>query len=114
MRPGWEILKIAGADLAPVVAKLNETYAGSTLRDLMLRRAILGRLDSDAAARSMVEFLDAAGKRVSKTLTPVQPKGEQVQFGYLNPMQVWFNSREWATGTSVTSPLTRFSIPSGS
>ena len=42
VRPGWEILKIARTDLAPVVAKLNETYAGSTLRDLMLRRAILG------------------------------------------------------------------------
>ncbi|HZR29758.1 MAG TPA: hypothetical protein VFA71_13345, partial [Terriglobales bacterium] len=42
VRPGWEILKIADTDLAPVVAKLNETYAGSSLRDLMLRRAIIG------------------------------------------------------------------------
>jgi C-terminal processing protease CtpA/Prc len=41
VRPGWEILKIGRADVAPIVAKLNETYAGSTLRDLMSRRAIL-------------------------------------------------------------------------
>jgi carboxyl-terminal processing protease len=97
VRPGWEILKIARTDLAPIVAKLNETYAGSTLRDLMLRRAILGRLEG-AAGASQVEFLDAAGKHVGKTLAPGQPKGDRVQFGYLNPMQVWFNSSRVGDG----------------
>jgi carboxyl-terminal processing protease len=92
VRPGWEILKIARTDLTPIVAKLNETYAGSTLRDLMLRRAILGRLAGEAAGTVLVEFLDADGKHSGKTLAPGPPKGDIVQFGYLNPMQVWFNS----------------------
>jgi carboxyl-terminal processing protease len=91
VRPGWEILKIGRTDLAPIVAELNETYAGSSLRDLMLRRAILGRLET-AAGTTQAEFLDADGKRVSKTLVPGQEKGNRVQFGYLTPMQVWFNS----------------------
>jgi carboxyl-terminal processing protease len=94
VRPGWEILKIAGVDLAPVVAQLNETYAGSTLRDLMLRRTILARLGNDAAASIAVEFVDGAGQRVAKKLAQASPKGTLVQFGYLNPMHVWITSSQ--------------------
>lgn len=92
VHPGWEILKIAGVDLAPVVTKLNETYAGSTLRELMLRRAILARLDNDVGASITVEFLDGAGRHVSKVLAQASPKGDLVKFGYLNPMHVWIDS----------------------
>src|ERR1700733_10468905 len=70
VRPGWEIVKIARTDLTPIVAKLNETYAGSTLRDLLLRRAILGRLAGEAAGPVEVEFLDADGKHAAKSLAP--------------------------------------------
>ena len=87
VRPGWQILKIADTDLAPVVAKLNETYAGSSLRDLMLRRAIIGRLNAPVA----VEFLDAEDKHVSKTLAASQPEGTRIDFGYLGPVRVWFH-----------------------
>jgi carboxyl-terminal processing protease len=98
VRPGWEILKIDGSDLAPLVAKLNETYAGSTLRDLMLRRTILARLAADAAESIAVEFLDGAGQHVGKTLAQAEPKGNLVQFGYLKPMHVWFNSSQVGGG----------------
>ena len=98
VRPGWEILKIAGVDLAPIVAKLNEAYAGSTLRDLMLQRAILARLGNDAAQSIAVEFLDGAGQHVRKTLAQGEPKGALVQFGYLKPMHVWFNSAKVGGG----------------
>ena len=91
VRPGWEILKIAGDDLAPIVARLNETYAGSTLRDLMLRRTILARLDN-AEHPIAVEFMEGANRRVTKTLQETTPEGPVVQFGYLSPMHVWFNS----------------------
>jgi carboxyl-terminal processing protease len=97
VRPGWEILKIAGATLAPVVTKLDETYAGSTLRDLMLRRAILARLDG-AGESVLVEFLDGAGQRVTKTIAETTPKGDLVQFGYLNPMHVWITTSKVGGG----------------
>jgi carboxyl-terminal processing protease len=100
VHPGWEIVKISGVDLAPIVAKLNETYAGSTLRDLMLCRAILARLAGDAASIS-VEFLDDAGRHVSKTLASTNPKGELVRFGYLNPMHVWINSSRVGDGRTI-------------
>ncbi len=98
VRPGWAILKIGHTDLAPIVTKLNATYAASSLRDLMLRRAILGRLEGNAAGAEPVEFLNAEGRHVRKTLAPGQPKGVRVQFGYLNPMQVWFNSSRVGDG----------------
>jgi carboxyl-terminal processing protease len=98
VRPGWEILRIGRADVAPVVAKLNETYASSTLRELMSRRAILARLAGDATIPMQVEFLDADDKHVGKALAQVPPKGDRVQFGYLNPMQVWFNSSRVGDG----------------
>lgn len=96
VRSGWEIVKIGSAghevDLAPIVAQLNQAYAGSSLRDLMLRRAILGRLQGDGAAPAQVEFLDGAGKLVNTTLVQGKPKGDPVEFGYLTPMHMWFNS----------------------
>ncbi len=99
VRPGWEILKIAAPDLAPIVTKLNETYAGSTLRDLMLRRAILGASrKAMQPERIAVEFLDGGGKHVGKRSRQASPKGDRVQFGYLNPMQVWFNSSRVGDG----------------
>jgi carboxyl-terminal processing protease len=98
VRRGWEVLKIARTDLAPIVAELNKTYAGSTLRDLMERRAMLGRLEGDAGAPVQVEFLDGDGNRVSKTIERGQSKGDRVRFGYLSPMQVWFNSAKVGDG----------------
>jgi carboxyl-terminal processing protease len=98
VRPGWAILKIAGTDLAPILAKLDETYAGSTIRDLMLRRAILGRLDGDAAGPAQVEFLAAGDKPMTKAITPGRQKGDRVEFGYLNPMQVWLKSSRVGNG----------------
>jgi carboxyl-terminal processing protease len=97
VRPGWEILKIGRTELAPVVAKLNETYAASSLRDLMLRRAVLAQLEG-AAGAAPIEFLDGDGRHVGKKLAPGEPRGERVQFGYLGPMQVWFNSSKVGDG----------------
>jgi len=94
VRPGWEILKIAGADLAPVVAEMNATYAGSTLRDLMLRRTMLARLDGGSSESIAVEFRDGANKRVVKTLVQASSKGDLVQFGYLSPRHVWITSSQ--------------------
>ncbi|MGP0074870.1 MAG: S41 family peptidase [Bryobacteraceae bacterium] len=98
VRPGWVILKIAGTDVANLVANLDKTYAGSTLRALILQRAILGSLEGSAERPVQVEFLDGDGKHVSQALAPGQPKGDRVEFGYLNPMHVWFKSSRVGDG----------------
>ena len=89
---GWQIVQIAGIDLAPVVAKLKETYSQSSLRDIMLRRAILARLEGDGGQPVKVGFLDGANQPVSKNLARAKPKGTLTQFGYLYPSYVWFES----------------------
>ena len=92
VRPGWQILKIGATDLAPVVKKLNENYAKSTLRDIVARGAILSRLQGKPGESVSVEFLDGGNQRVTKSLTDGQPKGTLTQFGYLYPTHVWIDS----------------------
>jgi carboxyl-terminal processing protease len=99
VQPGWQILKIGPMDLAPVVEKLNESYAASTLRELVLCRAILSRLDGVAGESTSVEFLDGHNQRVTKSLTEGKPRGALSQFGYLYPMHVWFDSSKLANGS---------------
>jgi len=98
VQTGWQILKIGSTDLAPVVAKLNESYATSTLRELVMCRAILARLDGKPGESVTVEFLDGANQRVAKSLTEGKPRGELSQFGYLYPMHVWFDSSKVGPG----------------
>ena len=95
---GWQIVQIAGVDLGPVVAKLNEAYGKSSLREIMSRRAILSRLDGDSGERVSVMFLDGADKPVTKNLARVKPKGTLTQFGYLYPSYVWFDSSKVGGG----------------
>jgi carboxyl-terminal processing protease len=98
VRPGWRIAKIGPMDLAPVIEKLNETYATSTLRELVLRRAILSRLEGASGAATPVEFLDGANQRITKSLAQGTPRGELSQFGFLYPMHVWFDSSRIVNG----------------
>jgi len=98
VQPGWQILKIGSTDLAPVVEKLNRTYARSTLRELVLREAILARLESKPGEPAAVEFLDGANQRITKSLTQGKPRGVLSKFGFLYPMHVWFDASKVANG----------------
>jgi carboxyl-terminal processing protease len=99
IQPGWLILKIGTTDLSPVVQKLNEKYATSTLRELILRQAILARLEGKPGESTAVEFMDGANQRVTKSLSEGKPRGELSRFGYLYPMHVWFDSSKIANGS---------------
>ena len=46
----------------------------------------------------MVEFLDGAGLRSTKSLAQRKPRGSLTQFGYLYPMHVWFDSSRVGDG----------------
>jgi len=89
---GWQMVQIAGVDLAPVVRKLNETYGKSSLREIMLRRAILSRLEGDGGQPVKVGFLDGANQPVTRNLARAKPKGTLTQFGYLYPSYVWLDA----------------------
>jgi len=91
VQPGWLIVRIGAVNLDPVIDKLNESYAKSTLHDLVMRSAVLSRLEGKQGDTVAVVFLDGANHRVAKTLTHGKPKGSLAQFGYLFPMHVWFD-----------------------
>jgi carboxyl-terminal processing protease len=112
VRPGWQILKIDGADLAPMVEKLNATYAQSTLRDLILRRSVLSRLAGNPGASLAVEFLDGANQHVTKALADGKPRGDLVKFGYLYPTHVWFESSRVGQGNIGYVSFNMFLDPS--
>ena len=99
VRLGWQILKIGSTDLDPILRNLNQTYAGSTLRDIVMRRAILSRLETEPGETTSVEFLDGANHRITKSLTQGNPRGDLTKFGYLYPTHVWLDSSKTAGGT---------------
>ena len=99
VKPGWQILKIGSTDLDPIVQKLNETYAHSTLRDLVLRRAVLSRLEGKLGESTTLELLDGRNQRITKTLQHGKPRGALTQFGYLYPTHVWIDSAKVAAGS---------------
>jgi carboxyl-terminal processing protease len=92
VRPGWQIVKIGVTDLDPVIAKINEAQKKSTLRDLMARRSVMARLEGKLGETTIVEFIDGANQRVSKTLVQGKPRGTLTKFGYLYPEHVWIDS----------------------
>jgi carboxyl-terminal processing protease len=98
VRPGWQILKVGDLDLDLVIEKLDESYAKSTLRDLIARRTVMSRLEGKTGESLEVEFLDGRDQRVHKTLLQEKPKGTLAQFGYLYPAHVWFDSSKVGGG----------------
>jgi carboxyl-terminal processing protease len=89
---GWEILKIADAELAPVVRQLHASNTDSMQFELLSRRAILSRLEGADGETVAVDFLDGADRRVTKRIGHATPRGTLTQFGYLYPSYVWFDS----------------------
>jgi len=90
---GWEVKRAGSADVAPLIATLDKTFATSTLRELMLSRAVEERLHGGIGQNSTVTFLDGAGHSVEPKMNFVQPPGTLTQFGYLPPMYVSIQSK---------------------
>ena len=92
VKPGWEIVRANGADLAPVIRRIAEQFQGSTLLDLRLTRAVLSRCQGKPDGLAHLEFLDGSGQTVTLGLGRAEPRGKIVKFGNLPPSYVW---TEW-------------------
>jgi carboxyl-terminal processing protease len=92
VKPGWELLRIGDTDIAPVVARIQEQFKGSTLLDLRLSRSVLARLKGTAGSTVSLKFLDGADREVSMDLDRAAPRGKIVRMGNLPPVPVW---SEW-------------------
>jgi carboxyl-terminal processing protease len=91
---GWEILRVDGAPVTPALHRIVELDRNSTMQELHLARSVLAKLSGVAGAEVRVEFIDGAGRRVTKQIERSEPPGAVARFGYLPPMHVWFRSRK--------------------
>ena len=65
---GWEILRIDGVDLAPMLHRLSELYRDSTARELYLAGAVTAKLSGDPGSTVQAQFLDGADRCVTKQI----------------------------------------------
>ncbi len=91
VKPGWEVVQASGADLLPIVAKLETDPA---IHALQLERAVAARLAGPVSALRPMVFADENGARVARNIKLVPPRGEFSSFGNLPPQPVWFESKK--------------------
>ena len=92
VKPGWEIVRINSAEIAPLLRSIRDEFSTSTLLDLRLQRSVLARLHGPAGTPVRIEFLDGADHAVSLNLARVPPRGKVVRFGNMPPGYFW---SEW-------------------
>ncbi|MGE0479422.1 MAG: S41 family peptidase [Phycisphaerae bacterium] len=93
VRPGWVLTRIGGEPVQPLIDRLANAYANSSLRELMGGAAFRGRMLGPPGETLELDFLDADDRPLTKTLARTAPRGVRVQLGHLPPMHVWFESR---------------------
>lgn len=93
VKPGWVVRRIDGRDVAAAIDRVTESFHDSTLLDLHLSRAILGRLNGAAGKPVEVEFLDGSGRAVTLTIDRAMPRGALVKLGTFPPFYFWQESK---------------------
>jgi carboxyl-terminal processing protease len=89
---GWEIVAVDGSELAPAVARIEETFTKSLFLPIALRSLALSRLAGAPGSTVRVRFRDGAGELRDVSIERVEQRGQKVEFGLLPPMYVW---SEW-------------------
>ena len=94
VKPGWEIERVEGKPLQPGLRKIERIMRDSTLRDLMLERAVSGRLDGETGSRVKVIFRDGQNRREALEIERARPRGIPVSFGNLPTLFFWVEWRK--------------------
>ena len=80
--------------MAGAIETISGVYRDSTLRDMMLSRAMASRLNSDSSGKVQAQFLDGWDKKVDLEIAEGLPRGVRSKFGLLPPQYVWIESRK--------------------
>ena len=94
VRSGWQLLKIDGKALAPILRQVGESFKESSMKDRMMLRAVVSRLEGKVGENLRVEFLTGEDKIVELEIPRAEPKGARARFGHLPVQNVWFESRK--------------------
>ncbi|MDR1840504.1 MAG: hypothetical protein LBQ86_01085 [Holophagales bacterium] len=86
--PGWEILRVDGKPVAPIIERVEEIYAKTTLKDLYSARAVESLIVGQPSQSVEIEFNDGKDVKTLK-LNRIAPKGESVTFGSMPSARFW-------------------------
>jgi len=92
VKPGWEIVRVNGKEMAPVLESIRAQYKDSTLLDLRLTRSVLSRLQGRSGTTVQLDFLDGRDQTVSTALERVHPRGRIAGLGNFPGDYFW---AEW-------------------
>lgn len=98
VHPGWRVVKVDDKAVAEIISRIDKAFSKSTLLELMLSRAVDGRLSGDVGTKVAVVFEDGDGKEQRLELDCVEPKGKLVVFGNMPALYVVYESRTVAPG----------------
>lgn len=93
VKPGWEIAKVRGVALEPAIRKVQTAHGQEPFADLLLTRAVTGKLKGFEGSEVEVEFIDGNSKSLVLKLRLAAPRGVPARFGLLPPTPVWIESK---------------------
>jgi carboxyl-terminal processing protease len=94
VKPGWEILRVEGKELAPAMAKVRQALASPMMAELIETRSILERLEGPIEKTVEVDFLDGKDRKVAIKLGRAGPRGVETVMGNLPPLRFWVEARK--------------------
>lgn len=105
VKPGWEILKIDGNDVEPIIKRIEENYSNSTMKDHIGARAIEALISGQDAKAIEIEFHDGNAVKTI-LLNRAEPKGTRIKFGEMPASYFWVETRS----TNDDIRIIRFNI----
>ena len=91
---GWQIRKVRGNDLTKSIQVVDAVYKNTNYRDLRQTSMLQSKLMGAPGTGMPIEFEDAQGNAVAKTILLREPRGNAVPFGNLPPAPVWIETRK--------------------
>ncbi len=96
VKPGWELQRANGKDVAPLLQKITTNLKGSTQLDLMASRRVLALLYGEAGTPVEAAFGTGEATTILR-LDRTVPKGKMIPFGNMPPMPFWVEHRTLAS-----------------
>jgi carboxyl-terminal processing protease len=98
VQPGWEIVRVEGLEIRPLLESVDTEWANRSWRDLALAGTVLGRLRGTIGDRVTVEFLDGDDRRVKKTIDLAEEQGKRFKIGHIPTGHVWIDVQKTTGG----------------
>lgn len=98
VRQGWIVQSVDGESISSTLRRLDRESIPPAFRDYYRDVAVRRRLAGPPGSTRRVEFLDHNDRRVSRTVTLAEPRGQPVHAGNLPTVYVRFEARRLDDG----------------